>query len=65
MRGNASRASSQGIMEGLTAYLKFSIFPVLIEDDCSFVSWGGGCAVNHFFSLQVLHGLLAYLRTIF
>ncbi len=29
-------------MEGLTAYLKFSIFPVLIEDDCSFVSWGAG-----------------------
>ena len=32
----------KGIIEGLTAYVKFSIFPVLIEDDHSFVSWGVG-----------------------
>ena len=38
-------------MEGLTAYVKFSIFRPLIEDDHPFVSWEVGVIVNHFFGL--------------
>jgi hypothetical protein len=38
-------------MEVLTVYVKFSIFPILIEDDHSFVSRGMGASVNLFFDL--------------
>jgi len=38
-------------MEGLTAYVKFSIFRPLIEEDHPIVSWGMGVSVNLFFDL--------------
>ena len=38
-------------MEGLTAYVKFSIFRPLIEDDHPFVSWEVGVSVNLFLGL--------------
>ena len=38
-------------MEGLTAYVKFSIVRPLIEDDHTFVSWEVAVIVNLFFDL--------------
>ena len=35
-------------MEGLTAYVKFSMFHFLIEDNHPFVLWEVGVTVNYF-----------------